>query len=453
MPKRAPSKRNDGDGTVLEKNGRVVIRTMFGHLPSGRPRILSVSGKTLKEARAAQLKLQLRYARGQIAQEGRISLTDWVQDYTDEIAGGLSPATQVKHKSYVKLIQNNPTGQIHLRDLRVQHLEALYRDLARTKSKSTVSHVRNIIHRALKKATRYEMIPTNPAEAAEMPRMKVTPISRAMTEAELAHFFTTHQHHRDINLWATIATLGLRHSEALALTWAMLTEDDHGPILHVPGTKNDNAKRETYVPDDLLPYLDAQREQNRLDADINTPYAKNDLIFPSTAGTIRERKVTLAAFRRALKAAGIEHPYRIHDLRATFITHQIAHGVDPRTVAASVGHSDPRTTLAVYSHVVTTKARAAARTAGARLPAAATTPAPPPQSAYGRALRAALQTAQEGVPLQNRDVRAAHPDLKTEDIGAALASRYFTTLKAGGRGRPGTYQINAAGLAQKKKQQ
>ena len=61
---------------------------------------------------------------------------------------------------------------------------------------------------------------------------------------------------------------------------------------------------------------------------------------------------------------------RLHDLRHFTATQLIGQGVDVRTVAGRLGHSDPSVTLRVYSDVIEERDRAAASIMGEVLGAA-----------------------------------------------------------------------------------
>ncbi len=55
---------------------------------------------------------------------------------------------------------------------------------------------------------------------------------------------------------------------------------------------------------------------------------------------------------------------RLHDLRHFTATQLIGAGVDVRTVAGRLGHSDPSITLRVYSHALEERDRGAAAIMG-----------------------------------------------------------------------------------------
>jgi len=64
-------------------------------------------------------------------------------------------------------------------------------------------------------------------------------------------------------------------------------------------------------------------------------------------------------FTRVRDSLGL-HDVRLHDLRHFTATQLIGAGVDVRTVAGRLGHSDPSVTLRVYSHALEERDRAAA---------------------------------------------------------------------------------------------
>jgi integrase len=68
-------------------------------------------------------------------------------------------------------------------------------------------------------------------------------------------------------------------------------------------------------------------------------------------------------FIKVRNAAGASE-VRLHDLRHFTATQLIGAGVDVRTVAGRLGHSDPSLTLRVYGHVIEERDRAAAAVMG-----------------------------------------------------------------------------------------
>ena len=54
-----------------------------------------------------------------------------------------------------------------------------------------------------------------------------------------------------------------------------------------------------------------------------------------------------------LKNIGIEcNNLGLHDLRHTYASYQLRHGVDPIVVSKLIGHKSPETTMRIYAHVI-----------------------------------------------------------------------------------------------------
>lgn len=75
----------------------------------------------------------------------------------------------------------------------------------------------------------------------------------------------------------------------------------------------------------------------------------------SNAQTPMNKKSVQAAFRAALKQAGIHKKATVHTLRHSYATHLLEAGTNLRLIQSWLGHSTPRTTC-VYTHL-TTKAQ------------------------------------------------------------------------------------------------
>lgn len=76
----------------------------------------------------------------------------------------------------------------------------------------------------------------------------------------------------------------------------------------------------------------------------------DDPVFASRTGKpLSHRNVGSRGFAPAAKLA--ELPVSIHDTRHAFASRMIARGIDVVTLSKLMGHSNPRVTLEVYSHL------------------------------------------------------------------------------------------------------
>ena len=70
-------------------------------------------------------------------------------------------------------------------------------------------------------------------------------------------------------------------------------------------------------------------------------------------------------WRRAQQEAGIEAPYRLHDLRHTYATQLVAAGCNIKTLQYLMGHSTYQLTADTYTHINAEQARAELQRVGA----------------------------------------------------------------------------------------
>ena len=97
------------------------------------------------------------------------------------------------------------------------------------------------------------------------------------------------------------------------------------------------------------------------------PDGLEDLVFTTPTGLpVDGRRLIEGWFRPLLRRTGLP-PIRIHDLRHSYASIALARGVHPKVVQEAMGHATIAVTLDLYSHVVPSLQRAAAKEMGAAL--------------------------------------------------------------------------------------
>ena len=76
-----------------------------------------------------------------------------------------------------------------------------------------------------------------------------------------------------------------------------------------------------------------------------------DLVFAQPNGRPIDKKSDYDDWTRLLQKAGVRH-VRLHDGRHTAATLLLSENVHPRVVMELLGHSQMRTTMDIYSHVM-----------------------------------------------------------------------------------------------------
>ena len=176
-------------------------------------------------------------------------------------------------------------------------------------------------------------------------------------------------------------TLGLRQSEALALQWKDIdllanTLTVRRSIHRVRGggliyeeLKSKRSHRTLALPLPLPLVAELHRHKaaqlgERMLAD--SEWHDEDLVFAQPNGRPIDKKTDYDDWTRLLQKAGVRR-VRLHDGRHTAATLLLSENVHPRVVMELLGHSQMRTTMDIYSHVMPALAREAADRMGARL--------------------------------------------------------------------------------------
>ncbi len=148
----------------------------------------------------------------------------------------------------------------------------------------------------------------------------------------------------DLILWAIHS--GMRKGETRALRWQDIRSIDNGRVVVLVSNSKTNEPRMISCTRTMVEVLERQRAR-KLDDD--------ERVFPISAMTLRRRWV------QARQLADLSD-VTLHDLRRTHGTHAAAAGVDLRTLADRIGHTDLTMLQKHYAAVVGDRAVEAAET-------------------------------------------------------------------------------------------
>jgi integrase len=349
---------------ALAPNGRVSWRYQIdaGRDENGKRIRISESGfKREKEASNAMRDKMGRLGSGQINTSLTLAtyLVQWLPYHTK--AKPLSPTTAGRYES-LAAHATRALGRVPLKDLTVFMLDDLYVKLTETLSAKTVREVHSVLHVALKRAVKTKLIPFNPADGADLPRVDQKE-AIALNAEQLAAF-----QRAAAGKWVDLVirldkATGARRGELLALRWSDLHWDScklriERSLYQVKGqigikpTKTRQARTLT-VPPSLMEYLKLHREQQESNRALYGPDYRTDLdlIFCTPDGNfLKPDSVSWAACDIA-RRAGLKG-VSLHSLRHTHASVLLANGVPIANVSKRLGHRDPYTTAKIYQHAL-----------------------------------------------------------------------------------------------------
>lgn len=290
----------------------------------------------------------------------------------------LSPSTLRNYRSQIEHTIRPRLGDVPLTRLTARHLDQLYGDLKSTgRSAKTIRNVHAIISAALHQAVRWEWTGDNVAERARPPRVSRRRVSAPSVESVRALIDESeHLDSRLAPLLMLAVLTGMRRGELCALRWRDVDFERAEieiarSIVVVPGglveksTKSDRSRKVALDEIGLTVLHRHLRAARRTAAEAGTVLHSDAFVFsPYHDGSkpFRPDNVT-GFFIRVRDRLGLRS-LRLHDLRHFTATQLIGAGVDVRTVAGRLGHSDPSLTLRVYSHAIEERDRAAAAVIG-----------------------------------------------------------------------------------------
>jgi len=338
---------------------------VIGYDEKGLPKTKSVLAKTKAECEK-KLKALLttkKESEPKVPQQDMTVaqwLDFWYQTYKKP---NLRPNTQMSYERriYQHIIPN--LGPIPLNKLTTGDIQQFYAALKQSGrllrqerygdglSNQTVRGIHTTLHAALDKAVSEKIIPRNPSDFCRLPSAKAREM-QVLAPEEIQRLLIQAKEDSCFELLLLELSTGLRRGEICALQWEDLNfrtgelqvkRQVHRVrgelVVSEPKTKASN--RSVILPAPVVTVL------NNYKTGISSAW-----MFPSPLNENSPRDPTAVRKRLStiLERADCKH-VRFHDLRHTFATASLEHGMDIKTLSTIIGHVSTSTTLNVYAHV------------------------------------------------------------------------------------------------------
>ena len=295
-----------------------------------------------------------------------VMFADYLERWIKDASAHIQRSTLRGYKSNLKnhiLPYFRNTG-VKLVDLKIRDLERFYNYLSseeKSLSPQSVRHCHRIISKSLNDAIRLEIISSNPATLARLPKLNrfVGTFLNMEQLQELVKLFRGKAVEPVVKF---ICTYGLRRSEALGLCWdkvdfnnnqftvcrTMIQGDGENYIKDC--TKNDSSYRTLPLTADMremLLELKAKRSDNQ--KLFGASYVDNMLVFTFPDGSPISPNYLTRTFHNTVENSNLPK-VRLHDLRHSVATNLLAKGMSLVDTQLWLGHSQPSTTLNFYAH-------------------------------------------------------------------------------------------------------
>jgi len=361
------SRRGNGEGSIYQrKDGRWVASI---RLEGGRRRTYYAATEkaALKKLRAAHRALDDGLPLTSDHQTVERFLGRWLQEVAAPTlrASTYTRYQQVLTHHVIGAKAPRPLGKLPLTKLSPQDLTGLYAaKLQEGLSPRTVGHIHRVLHRALRDALRWGLVPRNVCDAADPPKVPHREM-RALSPEEARALLAAAQDDRLEALYVLALTTGMRQGELLALKWQDIdfttgrvsvrrTVRWHTRQGCVEGEpKSARSRRSIQLAPMAVAALQRHRKRQAEQRLRASYWEDNDLVFANEIGRhIEATNLLRRSFYPLLERAGIPRGFRFHDLRHSAATLMLLQGVHVKVVSEMLGHSAVSLTLDVYSHVL-----------------------------------------------------------------------------------------------------
>jgi len=225
-----------------------------------------------------------------------------------------------------------------------------------------------MIRTILASAKRERVVPFNvAAEFIDPPKLEKKE-AKYLTDEEARRFLAALQDEQDIRVKSALILdlfIGARRGELCGLSWGDIdfvngiirirraSQYQLGKGIVEVKTKNEHSNRDVKVSQFIVEILKEYRKwwmEHRLSWGAEWKGGQERLFIQDDGRPISPDTINFW-LRRFIKSNGLPH-LTPHGLRHTFVTLQIASGVDVRTLQARTGHSQASTLLNTYAHAL-----------------------------------------------------------------------------------------------------
>ena len=297
----------------------------------------------------------------------------YLQDWLRTKEASLRPESFRRYREACEIHLIPTVGRVRLSRLTPPEVQTAYAKLReKGLSGTTLRLIHGVLHTALDDAVRSEVLTRNVSDLVDAPR-RSTRDSAPLRPEDAAKLLEAARGDPLEAFYITALTTGLRLGELQALRWHEVDLDRRrlrvvatyqGTVEGKPSfgePKTGHSKRTVHLSGLAAEALRKHRSmQLELRLKAGPAWRDYDLVFASSAGMpLDGNNLRARSFARLVARAGLP-PMRVHDLRHAAATLLMAEGVSIKAISEMLGHSDVRTTLRIYAHVLPTAQEQAA---------------------------------------------------------------------------------------------
>jgi integrase len=355
-------KRSNGEGSITRRKDGLYMARYTVQTATGTKR-KTLYGKNREDVAEKLVDALSNRNQGLVFDAGSQTVGEYIEQWLQTSArGSVRESTYESYRNQVRRYVVPAIGRVKLKRLSAMQIQGMYRAmLDRGLSPRTVQYTHAVLHRALRQAVRWGLVPRNVSEDVDRPRLRREEI-RPLNRHQARHLLNTAGESSDRfeALYVLALHTGMRPGELLGLKWEHVNFDEGSLQLNralagknLTAPKTSLSRRRIDLSNASIAALKAHRKR-QLEARMHKAglWRDHGLVFPSTVGTPLFHRNVVRAFKDLLKRAGLPQSTRLYDLRHTCATLLLGSNVHPKYVQELLGHASIALTLDTYSHVL-----------------------------------------------------------------------------------------------------
>jgi integrase len=303
-------------------------------------------------------------------QRSGVTLEEFVREWRANVSINLKDSTTRAAESHLRAHILPKLGSLTLTEIKTKTVQSFVSSIALGRSRKTVENVLLTLSSILRTARAWEYACGNLSlKDITMPREGVRKEPRSFTDVEVGKILSAARE-PFATIFATAAVLGLRIGETLALR---VTDIDLTQKTIRVRQSVDAVTRKTHAVKTRASTADlpmSPQLEKRLCAHLASQHFRANeggLLFvnerrrPYSANKLREKVLHPLLGKLGISLGGF------HSARHGATSALIADGANPAVVQKQLRHSDARTTLGIYAHVIGNQQREAVERRAARI--------------------------------------------------------------------------------------
>lgn len=353
-------------GSVVKRGNSYMAYYYTGEKINGKYVRKSKSGfKSKKEAERFLRSVIEDIEAGLKVQGSDVLMKNFLYEWLD-MYSSISGLAENTYRGYRTNINNHiipVIGDIKLNSLKPEDIDRLLLTMTeKGLSVTSQRYVISVIRKSLNWAVKRRILRFNVIDYVDIPKPeKFNPT--VLNEEQLQVLLNYCSSSPLLTPISLILLTGLRRGEALGLKWSDI--DFENKVLHVQRSatpakggyhfspcKTEKSNRFLSLPDIAVSVLENWKMyQSEFYLTIDN-FNPDDYVFYNYTCKILSCSAIRRYYKKALQDCNLPD-IRIHDLRHSYATLLLKKNIAPKVASKMLGHSDTRTTLDIYTHVLT----------------------------------------------------------------------------------------------------